>query len=205
MNILQSWYRGTDQPPEDKEISKFQIIAYRIFRRDRYGINFPRKTKSHLLFLQLPTSATICLSVSEMSKEKGFIKIYLIPPWHWAGAQAAGKEHNQDIWFELAKGIFHTVEPHAQYTTWGMLTRRGRSVLWDWLSISEHVVSNCIVYDLSFLGKLQGSANPECRAWASVLGKSPAWSLCIPSLCMCFISQDQGTSMLAVAKVLKRK
>ena len=32
-----------------------------------------------------------------------------------AGVQEAGREHGQDSWPELAKGISHTMERHAQY------------------------------------------------------------------------------------------
>lgn len=71
---VQTWH------PKTKNIPDSQIIAYRVFRR--YGTNFPSKTKSRLLFLRFPASVTICLTASEMNKEKGFIKKYPIPPFH---------------------------------------------------------------------------------------------------------------------------
>ena len=68
------------------------------------------------------------------------------------GAQEAGRGHSQDSWPKVAKGIFHTKWRHAQYINWGELAGRGRWLLGDWLSISQRVVSNCVMDHLSFLG-----------------------------------------------------
>lgn len=68
-----------------KNISKFQIITYRVSRRDKYKTDFPRKTKSRLLFLKFPASVIIHLSASKMHKEKEFIKKNHIPPFHYWG------------------------------------------------------------------------------------------------------------------------
>lgn len=71
--------------PEINNISEFQIITYRVFRSGRYKTNFPRKTKSLLLFLQFPATVNIHLSASKMNKEKEFIKNNHIPPFHYWG------------------------------------------------------------------------------------------------------------------------
>ena len=43
-----------------------------------------------------------------------------------AGAQEAGREHSQDSRPELAKGVFHTMERHAQYINRGGVGWEGR-------------------------------------------------------------------------------
>ena len=50
-----------------------------------------------------------------------------------------GKEQGQDSCPELAKGIFHTTEHHAQCINRGELARRGQLQLGDWLGISQWV------------------------------------------------------------------
>ena len=46
-----------------------------------------------------------------------------------AGVQEAGREHSQDSWPEVAKGVFHNTEHHAQYINWGEWAGRGGSLL----------------------------------------------------------------------------
>lgn len=69
----------------------------------------------------------------------------------WGGIQGFGREHGQESWPELAKGIFPTREHHVRYTNWGELAVRGSSLLKDSLSIHQWVVSRCTVHHLSLL------------------------------------------------------
>ena len=46
-----------------------------------------------------------------------------------AGVQEAGREHSRGSSPKLSKGIFHTIERHAQYINRGELARRGGLLL----------------------------------------------------------------------------
>ena len=63
-------------------------------------------------------------------------------------AHAAGKEHSQDNWPKLAKGIFYTMSRHAEQENWGELARGWQLLLRGWLGFGQWVVSNCFLHDL---------------------------------------------------------
>ena len=56
-----------------------------------------------------------------------------------AGVQEAGREQSWGSWPELAKGIFHTMEHHAQYINRGELARRCRLLLGHWSAGGEQL------------------------------------------------------------------
>jgi len=58
------------------------------------------------------------------------------------GAQEMGREHSQDSWLKLTKGIFHTIWHHAQYINGGELGLLLRGEM----GINHSVVSNCTVH-----------------------------------------------------------
>lgn len=49
-----------------------------------------------------------------------------------AGVREAGREHGQDSWPELAKGIFHAIKHHAYHINWGKL-----AMITPWASLSK--------------------------------------------------------------------
>ena len=58
------------------------------------------------------------------------LKIFQFPMLcQQADVQEDGREHSQSSWPELAKGVFHTMERHAQYINWVELARGQGSLL----------------------------------------------------------------------------
>lgn len=67
--------------------------------------------------------------------------LFCFPCPAWEGTQETREEHGQDSWPKLAKGIFYTMECHAQYTNWWKLARSHCSLVGDKLVINQWVMS----------------------------------------------------------------
>ena len=124
-----------------------------------------------------------------LSRNQGPFKFPML--CQWAGAQEPGREQSQDSWPELAKGIFHTMESHAQYINQGNLTGAGQWLLGDCLVSIGHrtlaLVSRCWAIVLcttsgSFLFGFSGFGG-------FVLFLSSPWVLFL-SLSLCFSLQQ---------------
>lgn len=70
---------------------------------------------------------------------------------HRGSAQQTGKEHSEDSWPALGKGIFHSTEHHSQYINCGKMARRCQFLPGDKLGIDQWMLSNCSVQNLFFL------------------------------------------------------
>lgn len=72
--------------------------------------------------------------------------------WHQTGAQESGREHGQETWSKLVKGIFQIIEYHVQCIHWRELAGYYWSLLRDGMGICQWVMNSWIVHHLVFLG-----------------------------------------------------
>lgn len=100
------------------------------------------------------------LLLSDIPKSMTFLFPLL---FEWADAQESWREHSQDSWPELTRGMFHTTECHVTHINWQHLLRTGSyrgsgtglvsiSVWWTIvLCITCYSCVFCLFFLLSFL------------------------------------------------------
>lgn len=90
---------------------------------------------------------------SRVYPASGTFLCLILCQWGGAGERKAGREHSQDRWLELARGIFHTIKCHSQNINWGFIlpvTQKGltgpRGRVWHWLACGEQLYCASLIF-----------------------------------------------------------